>query len=624
MAIGKRWTIPFMSKAGVSCHIDIYQDEWTGSVTTLTGGDTPIIYDEKDDKDLLSPIRYKTGYINIVEQNYGDLIDIYPDSDTSRYVEFYYGNRLDFTGYIQASSYDNDFCAGPIVVSFPIISPLGLLANKRFRAITSPGYRRIGVLLEEVITGLGADGNAYNYAYESVVFPKLTSGSYGRDVPTLDAYLRSAVISPRDTDFDIIYGTVSDLYAPITYLDFMRALCNAFGWMAYDTPNQLVFRRVDCDGDYYICDTDSLANPNSYQTILVADGASVYDLTSYFTFRDNKATMSHIRPKRRVTVNYDYTDIDSCSFDDITTVMGTISPESSVFTPINNEYESLTNGASLVYCSDTRMALFNLTSLTTQRCKLRFYNHPYGGGYMNLNIHLMWGRYPEEMGNEDVFPDEPASFIEIGVSIKHRGLYYNFRDNVWQSTLPFYYSEADKGGNINLTIKPSSSSPYMTFVYDDIIEVELRCAVPQIPLPTGCRYVGVDSFEFVRANKPFIKNETFKKVFEGSNASTEEAEVDQMFVTRSRYDCIEAILQKVTQYGNPESLTFLAALTNYAYMLNEQHRIQAKFALATFPQYPYIVKWQYWQTGWNWRMVAMSCNPVDDEYTLTLHHSPQF
>ena len=624
MAIGKRWTIPFMSKAGVSCHIDIYQDEWTGSVTTLTGGDTPIIYDEKDDKDLLSPIRYKTGYINIVEQNYGDLIDLYPDSDTSRYVEFYYGSRLDFTGYIQASSYDNDFCAGPIVVSFPIISPLGLLANKRFQAITSPGYRRIGVLLEEVITGLGADGNAYNYAYESVVFPKLTSGSYGRDVPTLDAYLRSAVISPRDTDFDIIYGTVSDLYAPITYLDFMRALCNAFGWMAYDTPNQLVFRRVDCDGDYYICDTDSLANPNSYQTILVADGASVYDLTSYFTFRDNKATMSHIRPKRRVTVNYDYTDIDSCSFDDITTVMGTISPESSVFTPINNEYESLTNGASLVYCSDTRMALFNLTSLTTQQCKLRFYNHPYGGGYMNLNIHLMWGRYPEEMGNEDVFPDEPASFIEIEVLIKHRGLYYNFRDNVWQSTLPFYYSEADKGGNINLTIKPSSSSPYMTFVYDDIIEVELRCAVPQIPLPTGCRYVGVDSFEFVRANKPFIKNETFKKVFEGSNASTEEAEVDQMFVTRSRYDCIEAILQKVTQYGNPESLTFLAALTNYAYMLNEQHRIQAKFALATFPQYPYIVKWQYWQTGWNWRMVAMSCNPVDDEYTLTLHHSPQF
>ena len=621
MAIGKRWTIPFMSKAGVSCHIDIYQDEWTGSVTTLTGGDTPIIYDEKDDKDLLSPIRYKTGYINIVEQNYGDLIDIYPDSDTSRYVEFYYGNRLDFTGYIQASNYDNDFCAGPIVVSFPIISPLGLLANKRFQAITSPGYRRIGVLLEEVITGLGADGNAYNYAYESVVFPKEIVTSSWRYI-TLDAYLRSAVISPRDTDFDIIYGTVSDLYAPITYLDFMRALCNAFGWMAYDTPNQLVFRRVDHDGDYYICDTDSLSNPNSYQTIQVADGASVYDLTSYFTFRDNKATMSHIRPKRRVTVNYNYTDIDSCSLDDITTVMGTISPGSSVIIPIDNEYEAITNGASLSYCSGTRMARFQLTSLTTQRCKLRFYNHPYGGGDMNLNIHLMWGRYPEEMGNEDVFPDEPASFIEIGVYIKHRGLYYDFSSNVWQSTYIGRYFEADKGGNINIIIYPSSSSPYMTFVYDDIIEVELWCPVPALPLPAGCRYVGVDSFEFVRANQPFIKNETFKEVFEGSKASTDEAEVDQMF--SSRYDSLESVLSSVTQYGNPRTQSQMQAKPTYTYMLNEQHRIQAKFALATFPQYPYIVKWQYWQTGWNWRMVAMSCNPVDDEYTLTLHHSPQF
>lgn len=610
-----------MSKAGVSCHIDIYQDEWTGSVTTLVGGDTPIIYDEDDGKDLLSPIRYKTGYINVVEQNYGDLIDLYPDSDTARYVEFYYGSRLDFTGYIQASSYDNDFRAGPVVVSFPIISPLGLLANKKFSPITSPGYRRIGTLLEDVITGLGADGNAYNYAYDSVIFPK---EMYGTTTPyhTIDAYLRSGVISPRDSDFDIIYGTVSDLYAPIIYLDFMRALCNAFGWMVYDAPRQLVFRRVDHDGDYYYCDTTNLSNPNSYQTIQVADGASVYDLTTYFTFRDNKATMSHLRPKRRVTVNYDYTTIDRCSLDNITTVLGTISPGSSVFTPINNEYESLTSGASLNYCSGTRMALFYLASLTTQRCKLRFYNHPYGGGDMNLNIHLMWGRYPEEMGNEDVFPSEPLSYIEIRVLIKHRGLYYNFRDNVWQSTEPVVYSEADKGGNINLTIKPSSSSPYMTFVYDDIIEVELRCAVPQIPLPTGCRYVGVDTFEFTKANLPFTQNETFKEVFEGSKPSNEEAEVDQMF--SSRYDSLESVLSSVTQYGNPSTQSQGQAKPTYAYMLNEQHRIQAKFALSSFPQYPYMVKWRYWQTNWNWRMVAISCNPVDDEYTLTLHHSSQW
>ena len=623
MAIGKRWTIPFMSKAGVSCHIDIYQDEWTGSVTTLTGGDTPIIYDEKDDKDLLSPIRYKTGYINIVEQNYGDLIDIYPDSDTSRYVKFYYGNRLDFTGYIQASSYDNDFCAGPIVVSFPIISPLGLLANMRFQAITSPGYRRIGVLLEEVITGLGADGNAYNYAYESVVFPKLPRTNYpGSYVSTLDAYLRSAVISPRNSDFDMFFGTANDIYKPITYLDFMRALCNAFGWMAYDTPNQLVFRRVDYDGDYYICETGSLANPNSYQTILVADGASVYDLTTYFTFRDNKATMSYLRPLRRVTVNYDCTTVDKCSLDNITKVIGTPYPGFTYITPINNEYEAITLPAALVYCSDRMMAFFDVEGSTTPKCKLRFYEHPYGGSYMRMKIHMVWGDNMDEMGNKDVFPDAVSSNIIVNVSIKHRGLYYNFHQISWQQGVASAEWPADKSGNLEVQIRYNSAPSSMTFVYDDIIEVELQCPDPASPVPAGCRYIGIDSFEFVKENLPAIKQNTFKRVFEGSRISNEEAEVNQMFNTR--YDCIEAILPTVTQYGNPGSFPSNADLTNYAYMLNEQHRIRAKFALATFPQYPYIVKWQYWQTGWNWRMVAMSCNPVDDEYTLTLHHSSQF
>lgn len=79
MARAKRWTIPFKSLNGTDCRIDIYDEGWAGSVTEISTANNsspgypqsdPIYYEEESDENLLLVVRYKTGYINLVETSY--------------------------------------------------------------------------------------------------------------------------------------------------------------------------------------------------------------------------------------------------------------------------------------------------------------------------------------------------------------------------------------------------------------------------------------------------------------------------------------------------------------------------------------------------------------------------
>ena len=84
MTRAKRWTIPFKSLNGTNCRIDIYDEGWSGAVTELSTANAntpgvaaadPFYYEENNDESLLEVIRYRTGYINLVETIYGGLAD---------------------------------------------------------------------------------------------------------------------------------------------------------------------------------------------------------------------------------------------------------------------------------------------------------------------------------------------------------------------------------------------------------------------------------------------------------------------------------------------------------------------------------------------------------------------
>ena len=81
MARNLRWQLCFKSLKNADCHIDIYQEGYTGTtVKQLTGAESPFVYEEDDDTNLLSFIRVKTAYMRVIETEFGELDELSPDT----------------------------------------------------------------------------------------------------------------------------------------------------------------------------------------------------------------------------------------------------------------------------------------------------------------------------------------------------------------------------------------------------------------------------------------------------------------------------------------------------------------------------------------------------------------
>lgn len=285
-----------MSMNGTSCRIDIYDEDWSGSVTVLSTANSsapgvptenPFFYEESSDDSLLEVIRYKTGYINLVELTYNGLVDLFPETDTEHYVEFYYGDTLDFTGYIQAQSFGNEFKALPRSISLPVISPLGLLSSMDFDTVSPPDLLYRADFFDEIITKLNA-------AYTGIIQPYATRSFR----------LHSYITCPPNGNPGELDG--SDACEPVTLARFVETYCHMFGLIAHDTPLYIVFSQFDGDGDY--TDDDGA-------THTAGNGSTLYAFDSYFSISDTDHKESLVRPLKEITVNYDGEYLTSVQFD---------------------------------------------------------------------------------------------------------------------------------------------------------------------------------------------------------------------------------------------------------------------------------------------------------------------
>lgn len=120
------YTITFKSLMGKTCTIDI-----DGGGTALTGAADPFKWDETDSDDLLEVVRHRSGYINVVEEDYGDLDALHPDHSTDIPVTMSYDGKVVFTGFIQAQDFEAPYAPGPRVLNIPVQSPMGVAGERR-------------------------------------------------------------------------------------------------------------------------------------------------------------------------------------------------------------------------------------------------------------------------------------------------------------------------------------------------------------------------------------------------------------------------------------------------------------------------------------------------------------
>ena len=114
------WQIPFKSLNGKTCRIDVYDPDVPESAPispmTYQAAEDPFYFEEDDSRDLLNDvIRYKTGYIRMIDDGGLYVNDIYPESVFDRPVKVYYDGVVVPTVEV-----------GLLIWGIPVVCALGL------------------------------------------------------------------------------------------------------------------------------------------------------------------------------------------------------------------------------------------------------------------------------------------------------------------------------------------------------------------------------------------------------------------------------------------------------------------------------------------------------------------
>lgn len=302
MARNIRWQVTFKSLNGTTCRVNIYDNDWPAStVMPVRGAADPFFFEEDNSDDILNDvIRYRTGYIRIIENYYGELDAIYPSSIFDRYVEFLYGSTVMFTGYIQLQDISNtlEFSSVqnpcPREVELPVISPLGLYDQRTFTVtpFNPPTTVTLGELLD-IVMNLGG--------YEKVTFPDITGTGFDKTVSSL-------AVCPFNSDYhhSITSNYMDRMFAPQTYAYFIEAICKAYGWICHDTPQALVFTSFDHKGLYAYYPKGHIGETNYKQSESVSQAGD--DIENHFTSADSKPKISTILPDTGIAISYEGDD----------------------------------------------------------------------------------------------------------------------------------------------------------------------------------------------------------------------------------------------------------------------------------------------------------------------------
>lgn len=180
-----KWCIEFVSQKGNPCRVDIYDNNWPAGASAigLIGAADPFSFEEDDTDNLVNDVlRFRTGYINVIEESFGALNDLHPDHSTDLFVSVSYDDVAVFNGFLQAQSFSNPYSPGPNVVSIPIVSPLGVAGERTLLPrITSGGYtgmKELSINTGDLQNYLAADGTWATATTSDVGrFVEITPGS---------------------------------------------------------------------------------------------------------------------------------------------------------------------------------------------------------------------------------------------------------------------------------------------------------------------------------------------------------------------------------------------------------------------------------------------------------------
>ena len=594
--MAKKYTIPFKSLNGTSCRIDIYDSNYSDSaVTTLKGAAQPVTIQEDNDESLLTVLRPKTGYISVVEETFGALAGLYPETNTQLMVQIYYGDDLIFYGYIQAQAFENRYEGAPRVLQLPIMSPLALMDGWKFSDDTSNSDHMIGAYLDECLS-----------LYDDIILPRDLLNFEYVNTP-LQLMVNNRTVCPWNNDYDYglrTDGTDPSPYDPITYQDFLEGFCHLYGLIAHECGKTLVFQKVDYTGQYVKMDVGDLQE-DTMDTEGMPTGATTLAFESVFTPSGQNNREGLVLPLEKLTYDYgDYRENVPMDLSRSKYVMRVQIPlyeyNGAILNPQTNEFYSqffTTQGGTLQNTNHVRVVgdgtqegvemRVSIAAGQSNDVELFRYN------FSDVPINISGAKFETTFGHES-----GQSAVTLRMQVISGGKYYD-ENHDWVSSPAFLPLTFDENGNCT-TYDVASNSRNVT--------IKIFPPAGSGASVGGIIY-GITLETFADPLRKYEIPVDTKKVVKSATPSYTDATIDMLMHTAC---------------GNSRRLDGgYVSRDTYAYLFRSQlrHKRQAKKATATDMALVYLKKITSTAATGTWRIIAIDFDPWNDDYEITLHRT---
>lgn len=597
MSYGRKYRVPFKDINNVDKTIYIYEDGYTGSETVLTAGANPIVWDENSSEDLNNRVRGITGRIELIEENYGDLADLYPTTPLQYLVRC----QNVFYGFIKVENSTSPWQAGPRTLKFNILSPLALSYDIPMPVNTTLGMREMGEVMNEIMETL-------NYSYVSMPRGECEIGDFFR------GQVRGMHICPYADDKDYHYANDDEIFAPISIGQFIEEICVRHDMMAHDAIDifsaSLVFSRIEGTNGMYRWTIFNISDGN-YGTAekLTTWGENSHELTEDFTIAGADNSESLVKPYSYIDIVHNGEHGDSVQ---MPTKQSEYKPSVSQYyltprgiwlTDLNGNIKLGLHGAyiddhfeyrdTLLYniypnTLPTGTKLFSVTFYNVEKdaqYQLKFkYSHNMDGGAghhnaLSISARGKGGWYANNFSGSPTWPDETKVLVAIS------------GDPSSAVTTPTTEYEK-KFSNHMIADEYITVNFYIATNGDALSNIYIR----EIELVK--RPIGESSLPSERwGEQRFVKRLTGGV---GSDPLTLEVNINDTYF--SNY--------YVTDYDFSNN--------NMRYLLRSQRRVQLYVRGATLDKLWYMLTYNLYEEE-GWRIIALSYNVRKRIYKLTLH-----
>lgn len=575
---------------------------------------SPVTVDEDANEDMLNnTVRKKTGYVNVIENSYGDLNDIYPTTAKEVIVNI----PSVFWGYVQPQSFGNKWEEGPRTIKLPIQSILSTFSN-------TPGPIsdvKMKYTIKEMLSGIV---NMAGLLY--VVFPKGEEiiGSTFNGV--IHSFISSLVVCPFRQDCDYQY-TEYTLFDPLSCLQIIEAICKRWGMICHEGfvngYRSLIFAKPDYDGDYQLWSASQLETPSSTANSIDTTGDTVRVFADVFTVCSDSNNEMFISPYSKITYHQEGNELGTVPF------TPQISKYNSVIVYKGSWAHALLAAVGGWLVSDTLSSttLNNSTCLCgiydTTQDQAEEYIRSEGIGwssqnhemfrvriYANPSIYKVAGKVMAYLSSTTSYTTDP-NFTKFGLGVCYGGYWWDM-------------SEDEEGWQLNPQQKikpmsPDASGIFWTLDMDNPSEVTDAdyYEIVFFSDPANDAYRYAKAFGKISLERPTSQQTTKYTKYEvspdivkiGTYGSMEDAEVSQLFSQNRNTNYL-------TQQGG--------SLQNKDYMLHSVRRREITVLRnGNFDYTYYLCQWDFGD-NLTWRLIAAKENVEEESMTLYFHGSEYF